>query len=53
MPAEFCFKVNDDFQNVIDAWNAGIRIAKDIIEEYGRLSARLNYFAQICSLLDV
>ena len=33
---ELCFKVSDDFSNVVAAWNAAMSIAKDIIAEYGR-----------------
>lgn len=32
---ELCFKVSDDFSNVVEAWNAAIRIAKEVIAEYG------------------
>ncbi|BDA44303.1 probable D-arabinono-1,4-lactone oxidase at N-terminal half [Coccomyxa sp. Obi] len=32
---ELCFKVSDDFSNVVAAWNAAVSIAKDVIAEYG------------------
>lgn len=33
---ELCFKVSNDFSNVVAAWNAAVSIAKDVIAEYGR-----------------
>jgi hypothetical protein len=39
---EMCFKVSDDFLNVVEAWNAAVDIAKDIIVQYGRSVALLS-----------
>jgi hypothetical protein len=39
--AEFCFKVNDDFSNIVDAWNAVLSIVKDMTVEYGRCGTSL------------
>ena len=34
--AEMCFKVTDDFSNVVEAIEAAINITKEIIQEFGR-----------------
>lgn len=48
---ELCFKVSEDFQNVVDAWNAAVSIAKDIIVQYGRSDTQLLLWQQHSMLL--